>query len=218
MQDVNNLSTQEGSLPCHLDLLTIFHRDTLGRPLPNGIQVLVYDKKRDMAQPCVGVIHQGRSEHKDVRCGEIFWMLAGNDLGPITTADGFMLFKAKKSVQPNWITSQDPRKQVIDPLCIEISVLKEDSSIDAVYTPAPIIVDLRNYGQEDRVQTSELLHKMKWQHNNRGYNTGFTHCPKIKKDTSHERPNTLSPYQLGQIQKKRQQCHVIYPRLQCQNR
>lgn len=140
LRPIGNLNFQDGAQPCRIGTLIIEHRDNLNRPLPDGIKVRVYDAE-DNDPPSYAVIKDGRSKHQHVRCGQIYWQLPRMDNG---LSDGYMLYKTKLLEQADWQESADPLRQLIDPMMIDVSANKGEHHLEAIYTPPPIVVNLRN--------------------------------------------------------------------------
>ena len=150
-------ATNTGTAACRTDV-RITHKDTLGRKLPAGIRVKVFDQDGGVYY---GVIDgNGHSHHAGVKCGDICWQLmkgAKANCEPAPTyqhsnedkrrlqekdeqamlndCDGYVLIKANEE------TTKDPRLQLSSPLKVFVSV--NEPKVKAVYLPPPILLNLR---------------------------------------------------------------------------
>lgn len=142
----------------------IMHIDTLYRPLPQGILVMVYDKHGNKVMGKTN--EQGISEHKGVHCGEIFWQLERGikDKKGFYLTDGRVLIKAKNTITDIEVESgkdnDSPKMQLATPLKLEVAVNQSD--ITAIYLPPPIICNIRKEQPEaDDLLTEEQLQQLK---------------------------------------------------------
>ncbi|TDX31734.1 alpha/beta hydrolase family protein DUF900 [Modicisalibacter xianhensis] len=107
-----------------LTLVTIEHRDTLGRPLPEGTRVELVDHR---GQQHHGVIDaEGRSQHSRVAAGPVAWQL-GNLAGYHITA----------------INDAPYHPVSCGLIAPQIAVAMPVTTIQAIYLPPPLVVDLR---------------------------------------------------------------------------
>lgn len=182
-----NQSTATGAAPCSCTV-TIEHLDNLGRPLPDGIMVEVYDAEGDGPR-VIGSIKNGVSTHPGVRCGKIYWRLP-RMLDSLS--EGLALYKARKT-GGNWQKSADPREILRDPLLLKVSAVDGDHALEATYTPPPIIVNLRNPVTDSGDYQSKEAGLLREMRKNQSVVAGYGEPP--------TNPDLLSPYQIDQLQR-----------------
>lgn len=170
--------TNTGTDSCK-NIVRIHHKDTLGRPLPRGINIILYDST---GAKYIGVTNSsGISEHgrgangqPQIRCGEVFWILYRKDqietgIKPdikrdlseenenfvFDESDGYVLIKAEEN--GTVVNHENPQFQASQPL--KIGAYWQNGSpicnIHATYLPPPILINLRFLQK----QTSEDRHK-----------------------------------------------------------
>ncbi|MDP8052808.1 alpha/beta hydrolase [Pasteurella atlantica] len=120
--------------------------EIIGRPLPQGINVVVYDKD---GNKITGITNKnGVSTHRGVHCGDIFWQLKRDNL-----THGRLLLKAENTITGDQKKHNNPKMQLSTPLRLEVAV--GQSEIIAIYLPPPIICNLR----EGKSEKNDLLTK-----------------------------------------------------------
>lgn len=131
--------------------LTIYHKDTLERDLPQGIRVRVYDEDGSAYEAKIDKF--GTSVHHNVKCGMISWQLMrdvtpsayqGKDNYQLTDNDENMVLALSDGyvlIEANGEKTKDPRHQLAEPLTVFASV--NEHEIKAKYLPPPMLCNLR---------------------------------------------------------------------------
>ncbi|THA00867.1 alpha/beta hydrolase [Rodentibacter pneumotropicus] len=175
--------TNSGTDGCK-NIVRLHHKDTLGRPLPSGIEVKLYDSTGKVFMGItdssgMSIHGRGINGSAEIRCGEVFWFLCrkqqretqiksdihrelaeANENFVFDKSDGYVLIKAEED--GTVVTHDNPQFQASHPLKIGAYWQKGSPicNINATYLPPPILLNLRflqNQTAEDRYQQIEKI-------------------------------------------------------------
>jgi hypothetical protein len=139
----------------------IEHRDTLGRLLPTGTEVALYDISRQVYRGRIGA--DGISRHEGVTPGKVAWQLLGCEGQHLVAVDDVPC---------------DPRLAAAAPP--ECDVAADETAIQATYLPPPIGINLHNEEDSDSpdLLSDEQLGQLHLAGNNatlflHGYNVAY---------------------------------------------
>ncbi|MFC3285021.1 hypothetical protein [Litchfieldella rifensis] len=159
-------STSGVSVPPHCSVgvtVLIEHRDTLGRPLPEGTEVELRDASRRTSLARIDA--DGLSRHEGVTPGKVAWQLRDGYGQHLVAVDG-------APVVPGLAAAAPPERDVV----------AGETSLRATYLPPPLAINLRGEAAPDSpdLLSEEQLEQLRLAGSNatlflHGYNVAYGH-------------------------------------------
>ncbi|OOF69811.1 alpha/beta hydrolase [Rodentibacter caecimuris] len=169
------------------NIVRLHHKDTLGRPLPSGIEVKLYDSTGKVFMGItdsrgMSIHGRGINGSAEIRCGEVFWFLCRkqqretqiksdihrelaevNENFVLDKSDGYVLIKAEED--GTVVKHDNPQFQASHPL--KIGAYWQNGSpvcnIHATYLPPPMLLNLRFLQKQTAKDRQQQIDRLKHQ-------------------------------------------------------